>query len=80
MQNTGIKYIMDNNMFCCIHEEGEWVNGDNGAVKYIGGQTRCIELDKHMSHDEFRSRVRGILNYSLHMQYLSKDLQWDATQ
>ena len=79
MQNTCIKYIMDNNMFCCIHEEGELVNGDNGAIKYIGGQTSCIELDKHMLHDEFRSRVCGILNYSLHMQYLSKDLQWGAT-
>ena len=38
------------------------IKGDNGAVNYIGGQTICIEIDKHMSHDEFKSRVCGTLN------------------
>ena len=62
MQNTSIKHIRDIDMFCFIHEGGELVNGDNGAVKYIGDRTICIEIDKHMSHDEFRSRVCGTLN------------------
>ena len=62
MQNTSIKHIMDIDMFCCIHEGGELVNGGNGAVKYISGRTICIEIDKHMSHDEFKSRVCGTLN------------------
>ena len=48
MQNTSIKHIMEIDMFFCIHEGGKLVNGDNGAVKYIGGQTICIEIDKHM--------------------------------
>ena len=45
------KNIMDVDMFCCIHERGELVNGDNGIVKYIGDQTICIEIDKHMLYD-----------------------------
>ena len=65
MQNIGIKHIMDIDMFYCIHEEGELVNTDNGDVKYFGGRTICIEIDKQMSHDEFRSRVCGILNLQL---------------
>ena len=60
--NTGIKHIMEIDMFCCIHVEGELANGDNRVVKYIGGRTICIKIDKHMSHDEFKSRVCGILN------------------
>ena len=62
MQNTSIKHIMDINMFCCIHEGGELVKGYNGAIEYNGGRTICIEIDKHMSHDEFRSRGCGTLN------------------
>ena len=37
MQNTCIKHIMDIDIFRCIHEGGELVNGDNGAIKYISG-------------------------------------------
>ena len=37
MQNIGVKQIMDIDMFYCIHEGGELINGDNGAIKYIGG-------------------------------------------
>ena len=53
MQNTSIKHIMNIDMFCCIHEGRELVNGDNEAFKYIGDRTICIEIDKHTSHDEF---------------------------
>ena len=65
MQNTGIKHIMNIDMFCWTHEGGDLVNGNNGAVKYSGGQTICIEIDKHMSHNKFKSRVCGIFNLQL---------------
>ena len=62
MQNIGIKHIIDIDTFFCSHEGGELINGDNGVVKYIGGRTICIEIDKHLLHDEFRLRVCGTLN------------------
>ena len=37
MQNIGIKLIIDIDVFCCICEGGGLVNGDKGAIKYIGG-------------------------------------------
>ena len=39
-------------MFCYIHEGGE----------NIGSRIICIEIDEHMSHDEFRLRVCVTLN------------------
>ena len=33
------------------------MKGDNGVVKYNDNQTICIEIDEHMSYDEFRSIV-----------------------
>ena len=77
MQNTCIKHIMDIDMFCYNHEEGELVHGDNGTVKYIGNRTICIEIDKHMSHDEFRSRVCGILNLQLDLVKLELIVKFD---
>ena len=47
-------------MFCYIHEGGELVKGADGTN--IGSRINCIEIDEHMSHDEFRSRVCVTLN------------------
>ena len=77
MQNTCIKHIMDINMFCYNHEEGELVNGDNGTIKYISSRTICIEIDKHMSHDEFKSRVCGILNLQSYLVKLEFTMKFD---
>ena len=45
-----------------IHESEELKKGANETVQYIGSLTIYIEIDERMSHDEFRSRVCGILN------------------
>ena len=79
MQNKGIKHIMDIDMFFYIHEGGELINGDNGAVKYIGGRTICIEIDKHMSYDEFRSRVYGTLNLQSDLVKLEFTVKFDPS-
>ena len=49
-------------MFCYIHKGGELKKGTKETIQYIGDHTIYIEIDEHMSHDEFRSRVCGILN------------------
>ena len=79
MQNIGIKHIMDIDIFCCIHEGGELVSGDNGVVKYIGGRTICIEIDKHMSYAEFRSRVCGTLNLQSDLVKLEFTAKFDSS-
>ena len=62
MHNIYIKHITDIDMFWCIHEGG-LVNGNNGVIKYIGGPTLCIEIDKHKSHDK-RKRKRTLIKAS----------------
>ena len=79
MQNTSIKHIMDIGMFCCIHEGGELVNGDNGVVKYSSGRTICIKIDKHMLHDEFISRVCGTLNLQSDLVKLEFTVKFDSS-
>ena len=49
-------------MFCYIHEGGELKNGAHETIQYISGHTIYIEIDERIPHDEFRSRVCGILN------------------
>ena len=66
-------------MFCCIHEGGELVNGDNGVIKYISGRTICIKIDKHMLHDEFRSRVCGTLNLQSNLVKLEFMVKFDPS-
>ena len=79
MQNTRIKHIMDIDMFCYIHEGGGLVNGDNGATKYNGGRIIYIEIDKHMSHDEFKSRVCATLNLQSNLVKLEFTLKFDPS-
>ena len=52
---------MDGDMFCFIYEGG-LVKVDNGTIQYIGGRTFSLEIDEHMSYDDFRSRVCALLN------------------
>ena len=35
---------------------------DDGTIQYIGGRNFSLEIDEHMSLDEFRSRVCDLLN------------------
>ena len=35
---------------------------DDGTIQYIGGRTFSLEIDEHMSYDDFRSRVCALLN------------------
>ena len=53
-------------MFGFIHEEG-LVKVNNGTILYIGGRTFSVEIDEHMSHDEFGSRVCALLNMQLEL-------------
>ena len=52
---------MDGDMFCFIYEGG-LVKVDDGTIPYIGGRTFSLEIDKHMSYGDFRSRVYALLN------------------
>ena len=79
MQNTSIKHIMEIDMFCCIHEGGDLVNSDNIAIKYIGGRTICIKIDKQISHDEFKSRVCDTLNLQSDLVKLEFTMKFDSS-
>ena len=52
---------MEEEMFCYIHEGGEFVKIAVGSVEYKGGQTNCIVVCKNISHSEFVSKVYGEL-------------------
>ena len=52
---------MEEEMFCYIHEGGEFVKIAVGSVEYKGGQTYCIVVCKNISHSEFVSKVFGEL-------------------
>ena len=52
---------MNGDMFCFIYKGG-LVKVDDGTIQYIGGRTFSLEIDEHMSYDDFRSRVCTLLN------------------
>ena len=52
---------MENEIFCYIHEGGEFVKIAVGSVEYKGGQTNCIVVCKNISHSEFVSKLYGEL-------------------
>ena len=43
-------------------KRGGLVKVDDGTIQYIGGHNFSLEIDEHMSHDEFRSRVCDLWN------------------
>ena len=38
------------------------MKADDGTIQYNGGYTFSLEIDNHMSHDEFRLRICALLN------------------
>ena len=50
--------------YFAIHEGGEPVKGSDGSTQYIGGHTIPIEINQHMSHDDFISIVCWALKMS----------------
>ena len=55
------------------------MKGDNGVVKYNGSQTISIEIDEHVSHNEFKSRVCSILNLQSDLVKLEFIVKFDPT-
>lgn len=48
---------MEGNMFCCIHEEDEFIKCADGSVEYKGGRTNCIIVNENVSYVDFISKV-----------------------
>ena len=48
-------------------------------MEHIGGRTICIGIDKHMSHDEFKSRVFDILNLQSNLVKLEFTVKFDPS-
>ena len=60
-----IKYMIDGDMFCYIHERGDWVTSPDGLAKYSGDRHEPIDVNRNMSHAKFVVIVYGVLDIQL---------------
>ncbi|KAL6326109.1 hypothetical protein AAG906_000984 [Vitis piasezkii] len=70
---------MEEEMFCYIHEGGEFVKIVVRSVEYKGGQTNCIVVCKNISHSEFVSKVYGELDLEPNSIKLDFTVKFDSS-
>ena len=73
------KVMMDGDMFCYIHEGGQWITSPNGSTKYSGGGHKSIDVNCNMSHTEFVETVWGVLDIQPLLAKISFTLQFDPS-
>ena len=56
------KVMMDGDMFCYIHEGGQWITSHDGSTKFSGGRHKSIDVNCNMSHTEFVATIFGVLD------------------
>ena len=71
--------MMDGDMFCYIHEGGEWITSHDGLTKYSGGRHKSIDVNRNMSHIEFMVTVCGVLDIQPLSAKISFILQFDPS-
>ena len=59
------KYMIDGDMFCYIHERGDWVTSPDGYAKNSGDLHEPIDAYHNMSHAKFVVIVCGVLDIQL---------------
>ena len=69
---------MYGDMFCFIHD-GKLVKVDDGIGQYIGSRTISVEIDEHMSHNEFGSRVCALLNMQPNLMKFEFTIKFDPS-
>ena len=50
-------------MFCYIHEGGQLVKSVGGSIEYQGGRTESMVVSRHMSRDDFVSKLCDELHF-----------------
>ncbi|RVW89590.1 hypothetical protein CK203_036427 [Vitis vinifera] len=55
--------VMEEDMFCYIHEGGQLVKCVGGSVQYQGGRSESMVVSRHMSHSDFVSKLCDALHF-----------------
>ena len=73
------KVMVDEDMFCYIHERGQWITSLDGSTKYSGSHHKSIDVNCNMSHTEFVAIVCGVLDIQPLSAKISFTLQFDPS-
>ena len=61
------------------YEDNELVKGSDGVTQYTGGRTISIEINQHMSLDDFISIVCGALKMSQDQVKIEFTIKFDSS-